>query len=165
MKKLSEPPEKPPRASSDSSKQPSDETIARDGRFGQPLPMTPVGDLLKVSLSGRQAPSMGPVNSRGHVSRSTRRGHPIVGGGVLRKRVVCRPGDPITVSGIYEVIHEAHIENGDKTSQELICIKGGRFPSCARCAVDVRFRLIQIYQHIGDSEYFRKAHAMLRLRP
>jgi len=165
MKKLSKPPEEPPGASSDSSRQPSDETIAKDGRFGQPLPMTPVRDLVKASLSGRQAPSMGTVGSRSQVSRGTRKGHPIVGRLLLHKRVVSRPGDPITVSGIYEVIHEAHIENGDKTSQELICIKGGQFPSCARCALGVRFRLVQAYQHIGDSEYFRKAHGMLRLRP
>jgi len=59
-------------------------------------------------------------------------------------------GQPVTESGIYEVVHDrAH-----RTAHEVVMLKGDSFPPCDNCAARVRFRLIRTAPYIFQDEDF-----------
>jgi CheY-like chemotaxis protein len=48
-----------------------------------------------------------------------------------------KPGDLVTVSGIYRIVHDRH-----RRPHEGVLVVGQRFPSCRQCGDRVRFELI-----------------------
>lgn len=48
-----------------------------------------------------------------------------------------RPGDLVTVSGIYRIVHDRH-----RLPHECVLVVGQRFPDCRQCGQRVRFELI-----------------------
>jgi hypothetical protein len=61
---------------------------------------------------------------------------------------VFKPGDAVTVSGIYNVIHDAR----HKEQHQVTCVKNYRFPPCRGCDKKVRFVLDQAAVHIKDTK-------------
>lgn len=163
MTRLPGPPEQPPRTSADSSRQPSDEIIRKDERLGQPLPMTPVPELLKASMKTKQETHAGVTGISTRAARSHRRPQSLISGVVLQKQTLHRPGQTIQSSGVYDVIHNTHDEEDQYIHHQLICIKGLTFPKCSRCGGDVRFRLLVAYQYVASNEYFEKSFSSGRL--
>ncbi|MGE5322209.1 MAG: hypothetical protein ACM3SW_05080 [Actinomycetota bacterium] len=59
-------------------------------------------------------------------------------------------GQPVTESGIYEVVHDrAH-----RMAHEVVMLKGNSFPPCDSCAESVRLRLIRTAPYIFQDEDF-----------
>ena len=48
-----------------------------------------------------------------------------------------KPGDLVTVSGIYRIVHDGH-----RRPHECVLVVGQRFPDCRQCDDRVRFELI-----------------------
>jgi hypothetical protein len=48
-----------------------------------------------------------------------------------------RTGSAVTETGIYRVIHVAH-----RLPHEVVCLKGDRFPRCAKCNDSFLFYLV-----------------------
>lgn len=61
-----------------------------------------------------------------------------------------REGEPILRSGIYQVFHAGH-----RAAHNVVLVSGERFPRCARCGSDVRFRLVQATSDIRNDADFR----------
>ncbi len=56
---------------------------------------------------------------------------------------LCRPGDGVVISGIYEAIHDK-LDGGDHSQPHpVIVLSGKQFPACRVCLDQVRFRLLQ----------------------
>jgi len=63
---------------------------------------------------------------------------------------LCRPGDAVRESGIYEVVH--HSEH--RSAHEVVMIADDHFPTCDTCMDQVRFRLIRTAPYIfSDADF------------
>lgn len=61
-----------------------------------------------------------------------------------------RPGEAISITGIYRVFHAQH-----RVSHEVTLLAGEVFPRCAKCNSDVRFELITQALHAKADSDFR----------
>jgi hypothetical protein len=62
-----------------------------------------------------------------------------------------KPGDEVTASGIYRVIHDPkHSED-----HEVTCVFGSRFPRCRGCPYP-HFVLLRAAHHIDTHEHFKR---------
>jgi hypothetical protein len=61
-----------------------------------------------------------------------------------------RPGERIPESGVYLVVHQQH-----RPTHEATLVAGKPFPVCARCGMDVRFRLLRNASSIEKDPDFR----------
>jgi hypothetical protein len=61
-----------------------------------------------------------------------------------------RTGDLIPQTGIYRVNHKAH-----RLPREVILLRSGRFPRCARCGAPVIFELINANPSVFFYQPFR----------
>jgi hypothetical protein len=77
-----------------------------------------------------------PGGGRPHKPRSTRQGY--------------RPGDVITESGIYEVIHY----RGHRETHDAVMVRGNQFPACEQCGASVRFKMKRTAPYIFHDEDF-----------
>ncbi len=64
---------------------------------------------------------------------------------------IFRPGQPVTRSGIYRVIHDPY----HHAEHEVTCVFGKKFPPCNHCGHNVRFELVRGAQHIQHNENFK----------
>jgi hypothetical protein len=64
---------------------------------------------------------------------------------------VFRPGDLVSESGVYAVVHDQHRQRHYAT-----VLKGERFPLCARCGEAVRFMLMRPATPISEDRHFQK---------
>ena len=60
-----------------------------------------------------------------------------------------RPNELIPNTGIYESVHASGNTNN------VVLIRGEKFPACAECGMQVRFRLVRAAPHISEDEDFR----------
>jgi hypothetical protein len=56
-------------------------------------------------------------------------------------------GDLVRETGIYRVTHKKH-----RLPHEVVCLKGDRFPRCAKCSNAVHFDLIQAAEHLAHRQ-------------
>ncbi len=56
-----------------------------------------------------------------------------------------RPGDTVSASGIYRVIHLQH-----RVPHDVLAIHGEELPPCRTCAGEVRFALVQPLSTVTD---------------
>jgi len=68
----------------------------------------------------------------------------------MRKQPTFRTGEPITESGIYRVIHEAH-----RLPHEVTLLKDQVFPRCAKCRNEVKFELVRAVSERLNHQDFR----------
>ncbi len=68
---------------------------------------------------------------------------------------LCKPGDSVPMSGIYEAIHDKL--DGDDHSQPhpVIAFSGRQFPACRVCVDQVRFRLLQAAGPVDAHNHFK----------
>jgi hypothetical protein len=59
--------------------------------------------------------------------------------------LVFASGERTPSSGLYQVLHEAHL-----LPPRVVLIKGKTFPSCAECAVPVRFVQVSNMPHLDN---------------
>ncbi|PYT71297.1 MAG: hypothetical protein DMG41_29620 [Acidobacteria bacterium] len=64
---------------------------------------------------------------------------------------IFKPGDEVSRSGIYQVIHA----NQHAKPHEVTCVYSDRFPPCRDCRQDVRFVLMRGAQHVASHEHFK----------
>ena len=65
---------------------------------------------------------------------------------------IFKPGDKVTNSGIYEVVHDTnHV-----AKHEVTCVAGEPFPPCNHCGSRPRFKLVRAAIHISSHESFKK---------
>lgn len=60
------------------------------------------------------------------------------------------PGQPVTETGIYEVIHD----RGHRQSHEAVMHRESMFPACDQCDMRVRFKLVRTAPYIFEDEDF-----------
>lgn len=65
-----------------------------------------------------------------------------------------RPGDHVSESGIYLVIHQAHRE-----SHEAVVLRGAVFPVCRECGANVRYRLLRSAASLDADTDFTASNA------
>jgi hypothetical protein len=68
---------------------------------------------------------------------------------------VFQPADAVRESGVYQVQHYRHRLYHDVT----IC-RGGKFPLCAECGTNVRFRLVRTAPPIELDRNFSRLNGM-----
>jgi len=62
-----------------------------------------------------------------------------------------KPGDAVTESGVYTVVHDRHRQKHSAT-----IFKGHKFPLCARCGEKVRFLLLRPSALISEDIDFKQ---------
>jgi len=62
-----------------------------------------------------------------------------------------KPGEAVTESGVYTVVHDRHRQKHSAT-----IFKGEKFPSCARCGEKVRFILLRPSTLISEDVDFKQ---------
>jgi hypothetical protein len=67
-----------------------------------------------------------------------------------RRPSLFRAGEKIPHSGVYRIFHAGH-----RASHDVILLRDELFPRCARCGIEVGFRLIQAARHIEDDSSLR----------
>ncbi len=65
-----------------------------------------------------------------------------------------KPGDTVSVSGIYDVIHDKLDGQDHALPHRVTAIRGAVFPPCRSCHNHVRFRLYQDAEHIEEQSHF-----------
>jgi hypothetical protein len=60
-------------------------------------------------------------------------------------RLCFAPGEKIPQSGVSRIF-----DGGHRVSHDVILLRDELFPRCARCEIEVKFRLIQAAPHIED---------------
>jgi hypothetical protein len=61
-----------------------------------------------------------------------------------------KPGDKVSVSGIYDVLHDHTHSN-----HQVTCVYGEPFPPCRNCGKEVRFRLAIAAIHVKSHDNFK----------
>ncbi len=68
---------------------------------------------------------------------------------------LCKPGDSVAISGIYEAIHDK-LDGGDHSQPHpVIALSGKQFPACRVCVDQVRFRLLQAADLVDAHNHFK----------
>lgn len=68
---------------------------------------------------------------------------------------LCKPGDSVPISGIYEAIHDK-LDGGDHSQPHpVIALSGKQFPACRVCVDQVRFRLLQAADLVDAHNHFK----------
>ena len=71
------------------------------------------------------------------------------------RRAVVRefaPGDPVSISGVYEVIHA----NCPSKELQMVFLAGQKLPLCPHCKSHVRYQLQRAIPHISEDRDFKK---------
>jgi hypothetical protein len=68
---------------------------------------------------------------------------------------VFQPADPVPESGVFQVQHYRH-----RLYHEVTICRGGKFPPCAECGTNVRFRLVRTATPIELDRNFSDASGM-----
>jgi hypothetical protein len=66
---------------------------------------------------------------------------------VVKRELFFKPGDPVRISGIYNVTHDPK----HRDVHQVICVKGYLFAPCRRCE-KARFQLALRAVHIQDAK-------------
>ena len=61
---------------------------------------------------------------------------------------VFAPGDRISESGIYRVLHSHH-----RPCHEVTLLRNENFPSCLKCGKSVRFQLVRSYPELEQKDF------------
>lgn len=67
------------------------------------------------------------------------------------QRILYKPGDKVSKSGIYKVVHDTYHHD----VHEVTCIYGEHFPPCNHCGNHPRFQLVRYAQHVMTHEHFK----------
>jgi len=65
-----------------------------------------------------------------------------------------RPGEKVSTSGVYDVIHDRVDGQEHAKDHQLTLLAGSVFPSCKACQGWVKFRLHQSVEHVGSHPDF-----------
>lgn len=63
---------------------------------------------------------------------------------------VYKPCEMVSISGVYLVVHQVH-----RVSHEATLFQGEKFPPCAQCGEQVRFRLVSVASPIAQDSDFK----------
>ncbi len=66
-----------------------------------------------------------------------------------------KPGDTVSVSGIYDVIHDKLDGEDHALPHRVTAIRGMVFPPCRGCHKLVRFRLYLDAEHLEENDHFK----------
>jgi hypothetical protein len=66
------------------------------------------------------------------------------------KRRMNLPGEPVSLSGVYQVRHYRH-----RLPHEATLLEGEVFPQCRYCRAEVRFRLMRGAERVEEDYDFR----------
>ena len=67
---------------------------------------------------------------------------------------VFQPSDPVTATGVYQVLHYRH-----RLWHEVTILHGQMFPKCSECGSNLRFRLVRAAPLIEQDRNFRIARS------
>ena len=71
--------------------------------------------------------------------------------GTSRAEQSFKPGETVSESGVYTVVHDGHRQKHSAT-----IFKGEKFPQCARCGDNVRFVLLRPSTLISEDVDFKQ---------
>jgi hypothetical protein len=66
-----------------------------------------------------------------------------------------QPANPISESGVYQVLHYRH-----RLYHDVTIVRGQSFPLCSECGTNVRFRLVRAAPHIELDRNFQNKRAL-----